>query len=146
MEKRTESTGKTLIILLSSSDDLARTRACESLIALGTPAVPLLVEALKDSNSLGRWEAAKALSEIGDVAAAPALVEALEDEEFEVRWRAAEALTKMGINGLRPLLQALIRDADSVSLREAAHHILHNVAGGELKNSLLPVLIALEGR
>jgi len=31
-----------------------------------------------------RWEAAKALGQIGDATAAPALVEALQDEEFDV--------------------------------------------------------------
>jgi HEAT repeat protein len=47
-----------LIELLSSSDDLARTGVCKSLIAIGGPAVSLLVDALKNSNHLVRWEAA----------------------------------------------------------------------------------------
>lgn len=135
-----------LITLLSSSDDLVRTGACKSLIAIGGPAVPSLVEALKSSNHLVRWEAAKALGEIGNPTAAPALVEALEDEEFEVRWRAAEGLTRMDVSGLKPLLQALMRDGNSVFLREGAHHVLHKVARQELKNCLLPVLTVLESR
>jgi len=144
MENENNSTIKDLIALLSSSDDLDRTGACKSLIAIGEPAVPFLVEALKNSNHLVRWEAAKALGAIGDPTTAPALVEALEDGEFEVRWRAAEGLSKMGVNGIKPLLQALSKDGDSVFLREGAHHVLHSVARGELKNCLLPVLIALE--
>ncbi len=68
----------------------------------------------------------------------------MEDEEFEVRWRAAEGLIKMDVNGLKPLLQALIRNGDSVFLREGVHRVLHKVARGELRNFLLPVLNALE--
>jgi HEAT repeat protein len=148
MENEMNSTMKNLIALLSSSDDLARTRACKSLIATGRAAVPLLVKALENSNYLGRWEVIKALGEIGDPTAAPALVRALEDKKFEVRWVAAEGLTKMDIAGLKTLLQALIKDANSAILREGAHHVLHhvlhNMARGELRNCLLPVLIALE--
>lgn len=146
MEEKIEPKIKDLIGLLSSSDDLARTGACKSLITIGSPAVPFLVKALEDPDYLVRWEAAKALSAIGDSTSAEALAQALEDEEFEVRWRAAEGLIKMGASGLRPLLHALIKDGDSVSLREVAHHILHNVEGTELRNCLRPVLIALEGR
>ncbi len=144
MENKINSIVKSLIALLSSSDDLARMRACKSLIAVGRPAVPFLVEALKNSDYLARWEAAKALDTIGDPTAAPALVQASEDDAFEVRWRAAEALAKMDVNGLKPLLQALIRNGDSVSLREVAHHVLHNVVREELRTFLLPVLTELE--
>ena len=94
---------------LSSHDDARRVKARHSLVALGKAAVPPLIEALRDSNTLMRWEAAKALGEIGDPGTAPALIKALEDEEFDVRWLAAEALIKMNINALKPLLQALER-------------------------------------
>jgi HEAT repeat protein len=144
MENEINSAVKNLIALLSSPDDLARTGACRSLIAIGRPGVPLLVEALRDPHYVVRWEAARALSAIGDPTAAPALVEALEDDAFEVRWRAAEGLTKIGVNGLSPLLKALIEDAESFILRDSAHYILHSVARGELRDYLLPVLTALE--
>jgi HEAT repeat protein len=145
MENEMNLTMKKLIALLSSSDDLARTRACESLMALGRPAVPFLVKALKNSNDLVRWEAAKALDAIGDPTVAPALVQALDDDAFEVRWQAAEGLSKMGMNGVRPLLKALIEDAESTLLRESATYILHQTAKGELETCLLPILTALEG-
>jgi len=144
MQEKSDSSINNLVSLLASSNDLARTRACKALIVTGSPAVPLLVEALRNPNQLMRWEAAKALAAIGDPKAAPALVEALEDEEFEVRWRAAEGLSKMEVNGLLPLLQALVKDGESVPLREGAHHVLHTVATGRLRNDLLPVLMALE--
>jgi HEAT repeat protein len=144
MAQETNSTVKNLVKTLSSFNDLSRVEARKALEAIGKPAVPLLIEALKDPNNLTRWEAAKALGEIGDTNAAPALVEALEDEEFDVRWLAAKALIELNIKGLRPLFHALIEHADSVFLREGAHHVLHDLAKGGLRKYLAPVLIALE--
>ena len=135
---------ETLIAYLASHDDMARVKARHSLVAMGKIAVPLLTEALESKKYLIRWEAAKALTEIGDPGAAPALVEALEDEEFDVRWIAGEGLIKMNINALKPLLQALKERADSPFLREGAHHVLHDLAKGALRESLTPVLGALE--
>jgi hypothetical protein len=121
---------ETLIADLASKDDMARVKARHSLVAMGKIAVPLLTEALESKKYLIRWEAAKALTEIGDPGAAPALVEALEDEEFDVRWIAGEGLLK--------------ERADSPFLREGAHHVLHDLAKGALRESLTPVLGALE--
>lgn len=135
---------ETLINALSSHDDAVRVQARHSLVAIGKTAVPSLVEALRDKNYLMRWEAAKALGEIGDPQAAPALVNALEDEEFDVRWLAAKGLIEMNIKGLNPLFHALIEHADSVFLRRGAHHVLHDLAKGELREYLASVLIALE--
>jgi hypothetical protein len=103
-----------------------------------------LIDALKNKRYLMRWEAAKALGEIGDPEAAPALVNSLEDEEFDVRWLAGEGLIKMNINGLKPLLQTLELRGDSVLLREGAHHVFHDLAKGALRKYLAPVLAALE--
>jgi len=144
MVQETNSTVKNLVKTLSSFNDLSRVEARKALEAIGKPAVPLLIEALKDPNNLTRWEAAKALGEIGDTNAAPALVEALEDEEFDVRWLAAKALIELNVKGLRPLFHALTEHADSVFLREGAHHVLHDLAKGGLRKYLAPVLIALE--
>lgn len=144
MAQDTDSTVKNLIRALASFNDLSRVEARRALVATGRQAVPFLIEALNDPESLRRWEAAKALGEIGDPNAAPALVKALEDEAFEVRWAAAKALIEMNVKGLKPLLQALIERADSVFLREGAHHVLHDLAKGELRKYLGPVLIALE--
>ena len=103
-----------------------------------------LVKALADPNQWVRWEAAKALGQIGDPAAAQALVTALEDKMFDVRWLAAEGLIAMGRGALVPLLQALMERSDSTWTREGAHHVLHDLTGGDIKEILLPVLAALE--
>jgi HEAT repeat protein len=144
MVQDTSSDIKNLIRSLSSYNDLSRVEARKALVALGSQAVPFLAEALNDPNSLRRWEAAKALGEIGDPKAAPILVKALEDEEFDVRWLAAKGLIEMNVKGLKPLFEALIEHADSVLLRKGAHHVLHDLAKGELRIYLAPVLISLE--
>ena len=92
-----EPTVETLIATLSSRNDKAREGARHTLVAMGKAAVPSLIEALKNKNTLMKWEAAKALGEIGDPETAPVLVKALEDEELDVRWLAAEGLIKMNM-------------------------------------------------
>lgn len=133
-----------LIANLGTKDGLVRERARQSLVAIGAPAVASLIEALADRNKQMRWEAAKALAQIGDPASAHTLVNALEDEVFDVRWLAAEGLIALGREALVPLLQALIERSDSLWLREGAHHILHNLCRGDLKEVLRPLLAALE--
>jgi len=130
---------------LASHNDAVRVKARHSLVTMGKAAVPLLTKALKSENSLKKWEAAKALGEIGDPSTASTLVDALEDEDFDVRWLAAEGLTKMNINALKPLLQALEKRGDSFFLQEGAHHVFHDLAKGALRKFLAPVLAALEG-
>jgi HEAT repeat protein len=145
MAEDTSATFKNLITTLGSYNDLSRVEARKALVAMGNKAVPFLIEALKDRSTLRRWEVAKALQEIRDPKGAPALVEALEDEEFDVRWVAAQGLIEMNIKGLKPLFQALIERADSALLRQGAHHVLHDLAKGELRIYLAPLVIALEG-
>jgi HEAT repeat protein len=135
-----------LIADLGSKDGIVRVRARKSLVAIGKPSVDPLVEALASKKKLVRWEAAKAIGQIGNPTATLALVRALEDEMFDVRWLAAEALITVGKEALVPLLKALIKDLDSIWLREGAHHVFHDLARGksDLRGVLQPVLAALE--
>jgi len=133
-----------LISSLSSQDDAVRVKARNTLVAMGKAAIPSLAAALQEINDLARWEAAKALGEIGAPEAGPPLVKALEDEQFDVRWLAAVALINMNIKGLKPLLHALMERSDSVFLRDGAHHVVHDLTKGELRKYLAPVLTALE--
>ena len=130
---------------LARDDPLVRVRARHWLEAIGRPAVPALIEALADPSSQVRWEAAKALGRMGDPAAAPSLVRALQDRGFGVRWLAADGLIALGPAGLVPLLQALVKRSGSVWLRQGAHRVLHELARGQLKDVLQPVVAALEG-
>jgi HEAT repeat protein len=135
---------ETLINNLGSADDDVRVSARRSLVAMGKTAVAPLAKGLENKKYLMRWEAAKALSEIGNPAATPALVKALEDEESDVRWIAAEGLIKLNIDGVIPLLLALKERGDSTLLQEGAHHVFHDLSKGALKKFLAPMLAALE--
>ena len=135
-----------LLTKLTDKDGLVRKPARDALVEIGSPAVPGLIELLKDKRTHVRWEAAKALSEIADPLAAPALVEALEDNDPGIRWLGAEGLIRMEQAGLRPLLEALVEHGGSVRLREGADHALKVLAKNEkLPAQVAPVLEALHG-
>jgi HEAT repeat protein len=134
-----------LIATLSDRNGLVRQRARHSLVAIGQPAVPALIEALTDPNGHRRWEAAKTLGQIHAPAAAPALVYALEDQDFGVRWLAAEGLISLKRAGLAPLLQTLAEHPDSVWIREGAHHVCRMLVDHDLHDLVAPVLKALDG-
>jgi HEAT repeat protein len=133
-----------LIADLGSKDGLVRVKARRSLVAIGGQAVDPLVKALANKKQWVRWEAVKALGQIGDPRATDALIEALEDKTFDVRWLAAEGLIAIGHKALVPLLHALTEHSDSSWLREGAHHVLHDMDKGNLEEVLMPVLAAME--
>lgn len=82
--------------LADSSQFIART-AADALQRIGQPAVPALIEALKDQNAQVRGLAARALAHIKDTASIPALFSALEDESAFVQYWADEGLERMGV-------------------------------------------------
>jgi HEAT repeat protein len=136
--KTAQAACRSLICELDSEDGLVRVKARKSLVTIGHLAVKPLVKSLSSNREYVRWEAAKALGQIGDPAAVQALIKALEDKMFDVRWLAAEGLIIIGRPALVPLLQAFMDDPDSFWLREGVHHVLH-------AKILRPVVAALEG-
>jgi HEAT repeat protein len=130
---------------LGSKDWLVRVKARRNLVEIGGPAVAPLSRALTNRKELIRWEAAKALWQIGDPSATQALVRALEDKMFDVRWLAAEGLISIGKRALVPLLEALVERSDSPWMREGAHHVLHDIDKSGISEMILPILNALEG-
>ena len=136
---------ESLIDTLASRDGMARQKARKSLVAMGKPATPTLIRALRNSKvDQVRWEAAKALGAIGDVKAIPSLVKALEDRD-DVAWLAAEALENLKKAAWPAIFRQLIRrGAHSALLRQGAHHVLRNQRE-EGFNDLLAILVkALE--
>ena len=134
---------RSLVYVLSSRDGLMREFVRRSLVTIGEPTVGMLMEALGDSSKTVRWEAAKALGEIGSPRAAPVLVEALEDGFYDVRWLAAEGLIVLGRQALKPLLEALTRYPESGWLCEGAHHVLRSFSDPQLDDLVEPLVIAL---
>ena len=137
---------KSLMDLLANKDASIRQKARESLVALGKPAVSFLNQALQDSNSDQiRWEAAKALGAIGDASSIPSLVEALEDSDPDVAWLAAEALSEFKKTAWPSLFHELIKSgADSVLLRQRAHHVLRDQNEDGFNDLLATLREALE--
>jgi len=135
-----------LIDMLANTDGMLRQKAREALVKGGKRAVPALVRALHSAQpDQVRWEAAKALLEIGDARSIPVLVETLEDCEAGVAWLAAEALHAFRQVAWAPLLRALVqRGTESSTLRQGAHHVLHNQDGGACSDLLAALLLALE--
>jgi HEAT repeat protein len=112
--------------LLESEDVKVRTRARKSLVTIGKQAVSSLSLVLENSKIYkARWEAAKALNEIGDMKSIPTLVKALEDPESDVAWLAAKTLEKFRKAAWPELLRVLVdHGSKSTLLQHGAHHIL----------------------
>jgi HEAT repeat protein len=134
-----------LIADLDRPDGLVRQRARLALVDIGAPAVPALISRLSAANVHTRWEAAKALCDIGAPEAAPALVGRLDDRDPGIRWLAAEALIVLGPAALPALLAGLASGSGSEWLRSGAHHVLTVLRGQDEDGLLAGVLAALEG-
>ena len=80
-----------------SDDSQVHQNAIESLVDLGKPAVPALIQALQDQDV--RRRVALALGKIGSVDAVPALIQALQDKDINVRASATRALKEIGTLG-----------------------------------------------
>jgi len=134
-----------LVQALHSKSAPEREEARGKLIALGHAGLIPLLHCLNDSHEQVRWEAAKALEQIADPAAAEALAEAMDDESAGVRWTAGEALIRLGWEGAKQVLVSLLRKSDSTSLCTAAHHVLSHFVRHKDGEFLKPVLQRLEG-
>jgi len=115
-----------------------RKQLVEALGAVGTPAVPLLIQALGDWDEDVCRAAAEALGAIGDPQAIPALIQALGDDWDAVRRAAAEALVKIGTPAVSPLIQALGDDWDAV--RRAAAWALGKLGDPQAVPALIKAL------
>jgi HEAT repeat protein len=133
-----------LIADLGNKDGIVRVQARNCLVDIGKPAVSFLVDALKSKVAEIRWEAAKALAQIGAPEATQALVDHMRDEEFDVRWLAAEGLISIGRNALEPLLKALATNPDSTWLREGTHHVLRDMDKTGIEDIVQPLSRGLE--
>jgi len=99
-----ETAVEALMLALASRNGVARRRAREWLVALGSVAARHLAKALTDDREYVRWEAANALADIRDTESAVDLVKSLEDPEFDIRWLAAEGLIARRRDSLKALI------------------------------------------
>src|SRR5512140_659199 len=113
-----------LIQDLCSNEPVKRQEARQRLVNLGPPVIPQLKPLLSAKDEHVRWEAAKALGEIGGAEAAQALAQALSDPSRDVRWAATHGLVTAGDDALEPLLHELITRSGLVWVREAGIRVL----------------------
>ncbi|MCM2370239.1 HEAT repeat domain-containing protein [Aporhodopirellula aestuarii] len=110
---------------LASDDGVVRDRARKALVAAqGHEVVHALIAELVDPRKRVRWEAAKALADIGSPVAALPLVHAMTDEDDEVAWLAAEGVASLGEPGLLAVFSGITRDCHSLEYCKVAHHSL----------------------
>lgn len=83
--------------LLASDPSESGSHAADALAKIGSPAAPVLIEALQVEPPWGRVRAAKALVLLESKAAIPALFHALDDDSYIVRHHAEEALARLGV-------------------------------------------------
>lgn len=128
----------------ASEDGMVRIKTRRRLVAYKSRSVAPMIKALSNKSDYVRWEAAKALSQIGSPSSIQSLLRSLEDNIFDVRWLAAEGLIGIGQKAAVPMLKKLVKHSDSYWLREGIYHVMHDMNKGKFREVLKPVLVALE--
>ena len=136
-----------LIDALSSKDGMARMRARETLVLMGSAAGPALRAAEASGNKRVRWEAVKALAALADPADLARFVALLDDPDSDLRWLAATGLIGLGPQAARPVLQALTSPALTRARLEMSRRVLGDLAAGQkaLAEILSPVMQVIGG-
>ena len=101
-----------LIEALREAERQGRQNIAFALAQIGKPAVPALIEALREAEGWIRQSAAFALGRIGDTTAVPALKAALSDVNPDVRTHVASALGRIGDPTVVPVLRAALSDVN----------------------------------
>ncbi len=124
-----------LLEAVRQSDSCHR-KVVDSLIKIGIPAVELLIASLGDNNALVRVAAAEALGSIGDHRAVEPLIIMLKDREEKPRQAAVTALGKLSdLRAVEPLA-ALLADDKLFSPISEALASYGQQASGPLLNAL----------
>jgi HEAT repeat protein len=100
-EQPTEQAIADLLRAMQSPDPMLSRLAADALAAIGEPAAPALIQALRSEVKAGlRVQAARALASAQVPDAIPALFEALDDPSYLVAYWAEEALQRMNVGML----------------------------------------------
>jgi HEAT repeat protein len=111
-------------------------------VALGQAHSPMsqrLQNALNDSDSDVRFQAAIALGEVGNPQAVDALIAALNHSDSGVRWQAATALGKIGSSQAINALSAAFNNSDSTGISHVAS-ALGNIGNPQAMDALISAL------
>jgi HEAT repeat protein len=139
--------GDTNTVLLSSTDTTkdftsSDREAAKALLRIGDASVEPLINALKDTNSNARENAAEALGEMDDPRAVEPLITALKDKNSDVRKIAAKSLGQLhDERAVKPLINAL-KDHE-VDVRKNAAESLGCIGD---KQAIEPLVSALRDK
>ncbi len=134
-----------LINDLSSDNGIIRQIARHELVKIGHhTTIDHILKLLDSPKHMTRWEAIKAIEQMGDPIATPLLIKSLQDDKFDIRWIAAEGLIRLGESSIKPLMKQIVKDSDSVFIREGAHHILKELESRGIFNDKFGIINKLE--
>lgn len=97
-QKPDEAATQPLVRALSDGDSMVCALAANALVAIGKPAVPSLIEAVKSETHSSRIHALRALAEIRDPRAIPVLMQVIEEDSALVVHWAKEGLERLGLD------------------------------------------------
>jgi hypothetical protein len=103
--------------------------------------IPILIEALKNSDKNVRALAAQTLGNIGNSEAVPALIEALNDEDNQVQYSAQLALSQIGNSETISALIRVLKDSDeNFNVKCGAASALSDIGNSEVVSALIVAL------
>jgi HEAT repeat protein len=93
-----EAAAPALAGLLKDEDSIVGILAVNALIAIGKPAVPVLLEAYPGLDQRGRIQCMRALADLRDHRAIRLMMTAIEEESAMLRFWAEQGLERLGLN------------------------------------------------
>jgi HEAT repeat protein len=132
------------IMELDNANGLRRQYARLAMVAIGEPAIDILAVLTMHPQSMIRWEAVKALSQMKNILTAPLLINALEDDYESIRRIAAHGLIALGKDGLISLLEALSSYKLTSILKQSAYHVIREISIRYSLNGIDEMINSLE--
>lgn len=84
--------------VLQDEDSVVAILAVNALLAIGAPAVPVLLETFPRSNQRGQIQAMRALADLRDHRAIPLMMKAVESDSAMLRYWAEKGLERLGLD------------------------------------------------
>ena len=96
--KPDENAMQALVRALSDEDSMVSSLTVNALVKIGSPAVPALIDAVKDGSQSARIHALRALAEIRDHRAIPLMMKVMEEDSALLQHWAKEGLDRLGLD------------------------------------------------
>lgn len=96
--KPDESSIQPLVHALSDEDSMVSSLAVNALVKIGSPAVPSLIDVVKNSSQSARIHALRALAEVRDHRAIPMMMKVMEEDSALLQHWAKEGLDRLGLD------------------------------------------------